>query len=142
MEKDIALAVGQALFSKLSTFQELGGESLRSVCYVHDERDLDQVILDFDSVSVIVRAMPDDDSVDFSSTRRADLQSTPRADVSQGEFWKKFIGVPFGWGWVTVNQQGYCDGLLLSFKGIEPQVLMNVVASSLKLRLISSVSDN
>jgi len=39
----------------------------------------------------------------------------------------------FGWGWLTINQQGYIDGDMLSFAGITPRLLITVVASSLKV---------
>jgi hypothetical protein len=35
-----------------------------------------------------------------------------------------------------VNQQGYLDGVLLSFGGVIPQLLITVVASSLKTRKV------
>jgi len=73
-----------------------------------------------------------DDTVDFQF---ADATNLPldRVDVSHLPPWKDFVGVPFGWGWVTVNQQGYCDGMLLSLGGIFPQVVLSVIASSIKI---------
>lgn len=96
------------------------------------------MILDFGPVSLIVNGIPDDDSIDFNIAKTADLRVTSRKDASESAFWKDSIGQPFGWGWITVNQQGYCDGLLMSFGGIEPLILMNVIASSIQLRQICS----
>jgi hypothetical protein len=51
-------------------------------------------------------------------------------------FWDRFIGKAFGWGWVTVNQQGYCDGALLGFDGISPNISIEVMASSIKTSVL------
>lgn len=138
METEIASAVGQALFPKLSAFHEISDKPLRAIWHVSEYSCLDRVILDFGLVSLIVAAISDDDSIDFTIWKTVDLLTMPRQDVSQSAFWKESVGRPFGWGWVTVNQQGYCDGLLISFGGIEPQIVMNVMASSIKLRRIGS----
>jgi hypothetical protein len=42
---------------------------------------------------------------------------------------------------VIVNQQGYCDGAMLSFDGIRPGVLLTVVASALKVSAINELGD-
>jgi hypothetical protein len=47
---------------------------------------------------------------------------------------------PFGWGYAVVNQQAYCDGLLLSFGDIRPKVLLQVIASSIDVKAISEFS--
>jgi hypothetical protein len=48
--------------------------------------------------------------------------------------WSALIGAAFGWGWITINQQGYCDGVLLSFNGHLPTLLLSVVGSSITIR--------
>jgi Family of unknown function (DUF6334) len=40
------------------------------------------------------------------------------------------------WGWITINQQDALDGILISFGGISPQVMLNVIASSIKESVI------
>ncbi len=45
--------------------------------------------------------------------------------------WRGLIGKAFGWGWLTLNQQGYCDGALLSFGDLNPRILLQVIASSI-----------
>lgn len=44
---------------------------------------------------------------------------------------RSLVGRTFFWGWATVNQQGYSDGVMLSFDHLYPAVLVNVIASSL-----------
>lgn len=58
-------------------------------------------------------------------------------EISNRQPWSDVIGKQFGWGWVTVNQQGYLDGVLLSLNGIVPEILINVVASEIKVRKIA-----
>jgi hypothetical protein len=140
MKSDIALAVGKALFPMLSKLQEVGQLPLRAVRQIETEGYLERIILDFDSLFLIVSVDPDSDSVDFEIVYSTETNKTSGIDVSGRDPWSNFIDEPFGWGWVTVNQQGYCDGLLLSFKGIFPQVLLNVAASSIKAGLIDYIS--
>ena len=68
------------------------------------------------------------------------LAIAPESDVSHLPLWEPFIARPFGWGYAVVNQQGYCDGLLLSFGDIRPKVLLQVIASSIDVKAISEFS--
>jgi Family of unknown function (DUF6334) len=139
MKVDAALAVGEALFPVLSGFHEIGQQSLRAVWQTSTAACLDQIISDFDRLSLIVSAKQEDDSIDFDVVVAASVDRTGGVDASQLPEWKDLIDVPFGWGWVTVNQQGYCDGLLLSFGGIVPQVVLNVTASSILVGRIGAM---
>jgi hypothetical protein len=94
------------------------------------------VILDFEQLSLVIKAKPDDDTIEIAVERDADISSRTYIDASISYPWRKFVGEPFGWGWIAINQQGFCDGALLSFHGIKPQLLLNVVASSLKESVI------
>ena len=140
MKVDAALAVGAALFPVLSGFHEIGQQSLRAVWQASTAACLDRIIFDFDPLSLVVSAMQDDDSIDFNVVVAATVDRTGGIDASQLPAWKDLINAPFGWGWVTVNQQGYCDGLLLSFRGIVPQVVLNVTASSILVGRIGTMS--
>jgi hypothetical protein len=55
--------------------------------------------------------------------------------------WRGFIGEPFGWGWITINQQDALDGILISFAGITPQLMLNVMASSIEEGIIHQSSE-
>jgi hypothetical protein len=131
--------VGHALYPLLSGFQEIGDHALQTVWQIEDDAGLDCIILDFGIRLLVVFAAPDDDTIDFQF---ADPTSLPSDSIETSHLspWKDFIGVGFGWGWVTVNQQGYCDGMLLSFGGIFPQVVLSVIASSIKIGQVSKVS--
>jgi hypothetical protein len=53
--------------------------------------------------------------------------------------WNKYVGKECGWTWLAWNQQGYLDSVLLSFDGIEPNVLLQTIASSIDVFVISLV---
>jgi hypothetical protein len=125
----------EALFPVLAHFQAIEGRPLSSVSQMSTDGCLDKLCFDFGDLSLFVLADREDDSINLDISTSA----APHArDVSGTDLWRSFINQPFGWGWLTVNQQGYCDGVLLSFDGIVPQILLNVVASSIKVMHITN----
>jgi hypothetical protein len=93
---------------------------------------IDQIALEFDSRFLVIRCNASDDTIDLSIPEEfLDANS-----VGHLEPWSELIGKRFGWGWVTINQQGYLDGVLLSFDGITPTLLIMAIASSLHIRRI------
>ncbi len=130
----------EALAPMLSAFHSISDQSLQAVWHVYTDGSLDKLVLDFSRVSLTVVGDEDDDSIDIAATETADLRNAGGVDGSHLEPWNRLIGKPFGWGWVTVNQQGYCDGLLLSFGGIVPQIALNVIASSIKISTITAAA--
>ncbi len=127
----------EAIAPMLSAFHIIGDRPLRAVWQGFTEGSLDRMVLIFNQVSLIVIANEDDDSIDFTTADTTEGSDLGDINASLSEPWRTFIGKPFGWGWVTVNQQGYCDGLLLSFGGIIPQIVLNVRASSIYIDSIS-----
>jgi hypothetical protein len=123
----------EALFPLLSAFHEVNGLLLKAVREEVVEELLVGLVLDFGSKALMIKADPDDDTVDFWVTSFSAQEWREGAEVSSALPWREFIGRGFGWGWVSVSQQGYLDGLVLSFGGILPQLLVTVVASSLKV---------
>jgi len=126
----------EALSPMLSVFQSISDQPLRAVWQIQTEGSLDRLILDFGPNVFVVGADENDDSIELSISAAADFRNIHGVDASDLAPWKSFVGRSFGWGWVTVNQQGYCDGLLLSFGGIIPQLVLNVIASSIKVGTI------
>jgi hypothetical protein len=61
------------------------------------------------------------------------------ASVQSAKPWRKYVGNECGWTWFAVNQQGYMDSVLLSFEGIEPNILLQTIASSIEVFAISPV---
>lgn len=134
MIQSIAVPVAGALDPILSVFREVSQQPLRSVRL---EEDQNRVILDFERGELVVQGDPDDDSIEVRFVNQGETESTQAVLVGHLDPWASFIGKPFGWGWITVNQQGYCDGLLLSFDGIDPQLLLIVAASALVVSTVT-----
>jgi hypothetical protein len=139
--------MSESLGQALPTFQAIGnsrGEEelpLRAVWYIHAEGCLERVVLECGALFISILASADDDTVKVWSSPQSDFQQTSAINVIQERPWSSLSGKPFGWGWATVNQQGYCDGILLSFAGIEPQVCLNVVASSINVLSVSKIPE-
>jgi len=122
------ITAGTALRPVLDAFHALDGQPLTSVSEAYEDGCLTAVVFTFERNTLAVAANAEDDSVELSVTNLSDRP--PAHDVSDREPWVTFIREPFGWGWLTLNQQGYCDGVLLSFRGIIPQLVLTVEASS------------
>ena len=120
----------------LLRFHEISGEALRSVWRVYYENTLDTIVLGFDKNTLIVEADAYDDTIVFRIVQNKVLNTAGWVDSGHSEPWRRFIGKVFGWGWIIINQQDALDGILLSFNGITPQVMLNVIASSIKESLI------
>ena len=131
---------GESLTPMLAAFHSITDRSLQAVWQVYAESSLEKLILDFGQKSLVVVADENDDSIDISVEDTTGLRSGGIVNGSHREPWTNLLGKRFGWGWMTVNQQGYCDGLLLSFDGIVPQVLLNVIASSIKVGAITGIA--
>lgn len=130
------IAAAEALFTTLSPFQDIGCLPLKTVREFRESEMLSRLAFDFGSTTLQVEAIADDDTVAISLRNRPTAQDG-EIDASTRQPWCDLIGKEFGWGWVTINQQGYLDGVLLSFSGITPQVVINVIASSLKVGQIA-----
>lgn len=124
----------------LSEFHRIDGHPLRAVRHIYVEGCLDEIALEFDQDCLIVKAEPSDDTITFQVVCYEDFKSGGSIDVSHSETWRGFIGESFGWSWVAINQQGYLDGILLSFGGITPNVMLMVMASTIKESIIQGVS--
>jgi hypothetical protein len=124
----------EALYPVLSAFHSVGGLSLLQVSRLGQADCTTAYVLDFGSKRLVLKSCPDDDTIELS----VEIDDQPEAiNVSEAGPWKSFIGQPFGWGWLTTNQQGYIDGAMLSFAGIEPSILLTVAASSISVGIIA-----
>jgi Family of unknown function (DUF6334) len=130
------VATAKALDPVLAEVLSLNGLPLVAVKQLVDEGCVDSIRLDFGSVCLVIKANPEDDSIDTRVESPCDYEVTGWIDVSDHHPWRDYTGKSFGWGWVTVNQQGYWDGLLLGFENAVPQIVLNVAASSIKTGLI------
>jgi hypothetical protein len=129
---------GEALYSILTPFHEIAGLPLLTVKESTLHSSLAGITLNFGPKSLLIKAEPEDDTVVLSIIEHPSNEKE-QVDVSGRKPWSQYIGLEFGWGSLVINQQGYIDGVLLSFSGIEPQLLINVAASSLKIMQIVKV---
>lgn len=128
----LRIRAAEALQPLLSTFQMTQGKKLLDVRLSYFEGSLTDVTLDFDSLSLIIKADPTDDTIEVESQQPS---SSGHSQVQPP--WSSLIGKQFAFGWVTINHQGYCDGVLLSFKDFVPQIALTVSASSIKIGVIT-----
>jgi hypothetical protein len=124
----------------LSEFHKIDGRVLRAVWYVWMHGCLDKIIFEFDEVSLLVEAETDYDTIAVRCIGN-DKLSDYSTLAGSTDLWNPFIGKPFMWGWITINQQNYLDGILLSFDTIVPNILLNVAASSIEVRPIRKALD-
>jgi hypothetical protein len=135
---------GEKCQKNLDAFYSLASEDSEILSGVF-ERETDEcrdgLLLVFSTKTLLFEANEDDDtiSVTCGSVTTSNHRSSFRP--IRTAIWQPLVGKPFGWGWVTVNQQGYCDGALLSFDGITPSVLLGVIASSIEVSTVTSEND-
>ncbi|MGI4854050.1 MAG: DUF6334 family protein [Janthinobacterium lividum] len=111
----------------LQPFHAAQGKLLTAV--LQDEVDeAESVLLVFGSECLTFQCHPDQDVVTLSFG--AATPSEDADDLTGSRAWSRFIGKEFFWGWLTVNQRGATDGVLLSFDGVVPEIGLNVVAAS------------
>jgi hypothetical protein len=101
----------------------------------------DLLVLKFTTKWLTVLANSDDDTIAVrvdNGPSGADL-----ALVRECRTWESLIGQEYGWGWIALNQQGYCDSILLSFEGpLEPRVLLYVSGSSIRQFNITPIDNS
>jgi hypothetical protein len=120
----------------LDAFQSIENERLSKVLWRNREDSPDALWLIFERLTVLIQANGDDDTISVVAGEKLEVGEC--TDLSSSSFWQSFLGQPFGWGWVATNQQGYRDAVLLSFGGLTPQVMLEVIASSMKIHRIGS----
>jgi hypothetical protein len=121
----------RALFPLLSKFHEVSGAKLSGVTSLQEDGCQVGLAFAFGSKFLVVRAEPESDTIAVT----VESSGSEGMLVTQLEPWSNLRGKNFGWGWMTLNQQGYMDGVLLSFEDVViPQIAITVVASRLRVR--------
>ncbi|MGH9949249.1 MAG: DUF6334 family protein [Pyrinomonadaceae bacterium] len=133
--------ISEELHNVLSEFHKLVEHPLRDVRYAWIDGCLDKIFLEFDQVSLLIEAEVDYDTIIFRVINNENCETFSSIDASHSEPWADLIGKPFGWGWVTINQQNYLDGILLSFGLVSPNLLLSVLASSITVSTINQIPD-
>lgn len=120
-------ATGVGLQAALQPFLAAQGKVLTAV--LQDEvNEAECILLVFDSECLTFQCDPDLDVVTLSFGPVT--PSDEADDLTASAAWSRFIGKEFFLGWLTVNQQGATDGVLLSFDGVVPEIGLNVVAAT------------
>lgn len=92
-----------------------------------------ELILQWDDGYLLFRADIDMDSLEAEYQEGGLASGRKYRSLRSTSPWSEYIGKECGWTWLAINQQGYCDSALLSFDGIVPCVLLNVMASSINV---------
>ena len=114
----------------LKPFLEAQGRQLTAVLS-NDTGEGEDLILAFGAEALIFRCNEDSDAITVSFEAIPELEDAD--DLTASSAWSRFIGKEFSTGWLTLNQQGYTDGALLSFDGVVPEVGLNVVAAAFEV---------
>lgn len=130
------LRAAEVTFIMREPFQQMEGEPLKAVHELVVEGCLIKYFFIGTEHALLIAADVNDDTVEVHLTSPDKLPVTVK-NVSAVDPWKSLIGRSFGWCSMTINQQGYCDGVLMSFDGVFPQVFLTVIASSIKLGRIT-----
>jgi hypothetical protein len=85
------------------------------------------VSVNVDTDEVIVRAYPDASALDSS------------LEWKTIDALKEYVGYELGWCWIARNYLGYADTFTLSFAGIEPEVTLVGMASSLYIYRLTRI---
>ncbi len=118
----------------LDAFHTIENDRLSRVLWRNRNETPEALCLIFEKRTLLIQANDADDTISVAVGET--LKADECTDLSSSSFWRDFLGLPFGWGWIATNQQGYRDAVLLSFAGIIPQVMLEVIASSMKLHRI------
>ena len=130
-------SAGAAFISELEPFRKAQGKTLTAVLR-RDYGEGEELTLAFGSERLLLRCDEVRDAVQikFGGIELVDDIDDLTADAP----WSRFIGKEFFWGWLTINPQGFADGVLLSFDGVVPELGLNVVASTFEVLEIRHVA--
>lgn len=105
---------------------------------VHDCRE--EVILSFENCNLQFGVDPNTDSISALFHPMPFRAKKGYRSVQSTKPWKKLAGKDCCWTWLAWNQQGYLDSVMLAFDGIEPGVLLQSIASSIEVYVVSRVN--
>lgn len=114
----------------LQPFLQAQGRQLTAVLS-NDTGEGEEILLAFGADALIFRCNEDSDAIAVSFEPIPDLEDAD--DLTTELAWSRFIGKELSTGWLTLNQQGYTDGALLSFDGVVPEIGLNVVAAAFEV---------
>lgn len=130
------VAAATALDPRLRLFDGLGCREMSAVWSRHECGSLTEIVLNFGGLFLAATAEEDYDTLRIEV--RTEQSLTGFTHISATAPWDRYLGQPFSWGWLTLDQQGYPDGVLLGFgDDIYPKIILNVIASEIKVGAIA-----
>ena len=91
-------------------------------------------MLGFGETCLIITANEEEDSLEVRAAQEPETAGF--VNVSESEPWNNLVGKKFGRGWLTINQLGAWDGLVLGFEAATPQIMLQVADSSIRVGVI------
>ena len=90
----------------------------------------DEIVLDFGDSCLRFSVDADTDSImgRFQGTKFSAKRGYQ--SIISSALWRPYLEEECGWTWLAINQQGYWDTILISFDAVVPNILLNVMASS------------
>jgi Family of unknown function (DUF6334) len=126
---DYDLVLGQRVASIMGCGTKVGKDGINvdkvAVCM---ERSTLLISIDGDTDEIVLKVSED---------RRAIL--APARSWKSFEPLATYVGKELGWCWRARNYKGYDDSFILSFHGIEPQIVFCAIASSLWIYMMKRI---
>jgi hypothetical protein len=91
----------------------------------------DEIVLSFGDCFLSFKAVPDTDTIEAQFHGKKFVAKRGCKSVCGDEPWSRYLNQDCGWTWLAINQQGYWDTALISFEAVVPNILLNVMASSI-----------
>jgi hypothetical protein len=85
----------------------------------------------FDPCTLVISCEEDTDEIVFDVV--TDSALTGPFAWTDFDILQEYVGQELGWAWFGTNYRGYADTFVLSFCGLEPQIALYVVGSSIWL---------
>ena len=90
----------------------------------------DEIVLDFGDCFLRFKVDANTDTIAGRFHGKAFAVKRGYRRIGATAPWKQYLNQECGWTWLAINQQGYWDTVLLSFDAVVPNILLNVMASS------------
>jgi hypothetical protein len=103
-----------------------------------DARFITAVVLRFESLTAVFRAVPEDDTLAAGVGAITPDEGEVLVDVSRDAPWAECVGRGLSWAWHLTNQQGYTDGARFEFNPPDAPAVVEVVVLASAIRLFVS----
>jgi len=133
---NMAASIQQA-FLDFSAAEE---QVLHAVYQRIEDNCRDVLALQCSTNTMLVMANSDDDTIAVYCRLTSELGTEGLQCVSSTSPWAELLGRELDCGWVSTNQQGYCDGVVLSFGSLTPTLMLYVIGSTIRLMRVTSIS--